>query len=135
MIARWIIAILVAAILSAGGGYGIGYKQGKGRAEAQANQATLAALTEALTTHQTLLVDSKAASVRLSKLLAERYRQDQTTTQELKDALAENAELRAAVRYSDRVVRILTEARQRAVDAATGGLDGALQRSDPVPDE
>lgn len=135
MIARWIVAVLLSSLFSGAGAYFWGYHHGETAVQAQTSSATVAKLGEALAEHAGLVSDSKAASLRISKLLAGKAKFDQQTTQELRDALHENADLRADLRYSERVMQQLVAARERAINAATGGLGNALQRPPPVPDQ
>lgn len=135
MIARWIVAVLLSSLLSGAGAYFWGYHHGETAVQAKTSSATVTKLGEALAEHADLVRDSKAASLQISQLLADKAQFDQQTTQELRNALQENADLRADLRYSERVMQQLVAARERAIKAATGGLGDALQRPPPVPDQ
>lgn len=135
MIARWIVAVLLSSLLTGAGTYFWGYHHGETAVQAKTSTATVSKLGEALAEHADLVRDSKAASLRISQLLADKAEFDQQTTQELRDALDENAGLRADLRYSERVMQQLVAARERAINAATGGLGNAMQRPPPIPDQ
>jgi LAS superfamily LD-carboxypeptidase LdcB len=126
MIARWLLAIVVCSVLSATGGFFFGSDYGATNVEAETSSAAVDKLNAILASHQELVQEADAASLRISQMLAKKYRFDETTTQELRDALSENADLRADLRYSARVMRILQDSRERAIQAAAGGFSGAV---------
>ena len=93
---------------------------------AQANAQTVSALTTIISNSATLAADAAKASQAMRRLVAERSKADQQSTQELKDALIKTAGNRVDCRFDAGVMQQLSAARERAADAATGGLRHAV---------
>lgn len=117
---------LAGFIIGAAGGYWMGLDYGALQVRASTDSQSVTKLTELIESQKTLTVEANKASQQINTLVAERQRHDYSTTRTLKEVLDETAALRADCRFDDRVMRELTEARNRAARAVTGGLDGAL---------
>ena len=126
MITRWFLAIVVFSTVSAAGGFSFGQNYGAARVKVETSAEAMDKLKAILTSHTDMVKQANKASLRISEMLKRKYRFDEKTTRELRDALSENADMRADLRYSARVVRILQDSRQRAIQAAAGGFDGPM---------
>ena len=120
-----LIALIVGVAASAGG-YAYGMRQGAVAESARRDGKAVADLTKLITSHQSLIDQANAASRRMRGALARRAAADTQTTQEFKDALAATADSRAGCVFPADVMRQLAAARERAAQAAAGGIQGAL---------
>ncbi|MCE7510286.1 hypothetical protein [Alloalcanivorax xenomutans] len=122
----WLLAIVAACAASGAIGYWQGVERGELNVTAEVDHAAVNRLTGLLDDYTALTADANAASQRLRKATQARAAQDRKTTQELRDALAQQADVCADFRYGVSVMQQLDAAWQRAADAAAGGLDGAV---------
>jgi len=106
--------------------WGSGYQVGGASVRAELAQEDAVNFRQLLAQSQAQLKDSQSQSASLFQRLASRARDDERTTQVLKDALVESAASRASCRFPVGVVQQLDAARQRAAEATTGGLGAAL---------
>ncbi|WP_145912222.1 hypothetical protein [Alloalcanivorax xenomutans] len=122
----WLLAIVAAGAASGAIGYWQGLERGELNVTAEVSESTVNRLTSVLDDYTQLTADAYAASKTLREAARLRAQHDRKTTQEFRDALAEQADVCADFRYSASVMRQLDAAWQRAADAAAGGLDGAV---------
>lgn len=97
---------------------------GVGVAQEQARQDrnTVIALQDQITAHEALIASANSASLALQAATQSRLIADDKSTQELKNALQKTAAERVGCRFDADSLRLLDDARTRAIDAATGGL-------------
>lgn len=124
-------AIALGALVLALAGGAVGYWRGQadGRATTVARQdaQTVKSLTDTLAAHSDLVKKTSEASRRLRQATAQRQVVDTTTTEEMRNALALTTDSRAGCVLPAGVVQQLGAARERAAQAAAGGIVG------PVP--
>lgn len=123
---------LVVGLAGAVGGFFYGHHQGVVAESAKRDGKAVADLTKLITSHQGLIDKSNAASRSMRGALASRAAADTQTTQEFKDALAATADSRAGCLFPADVMRQLSAARERAAQAATGGIRGPLPATSPA---
>lgn len=128
--AKTVSLALAALITGAAGGYWMGRDHGALEVQAATDSQTVASFTSLLEQHAQQVREANAASERLNRLIAQRQTHNDSTTQTLKEVLHETAALRADCRFDDRVMRELTDARNRAAKAAASGLDGTVPTTD-----
>lgn len=126
----WLLALVVACAGSGALGYWQGVERGELNVTAEVSESTVNRLTSVLDDYTELTADANAASQQLRAAARQRAEHDRRTTQELQDALAQQADVCADFRYSASVVRQLDAAWARATQAAAGGIDDAV----PSPD-
>ncbi|WOI47730.1 hypothetical protein [Acidovorax sp. BLS4] len=112
---------LVLALAGTAGGYWRGHVAGTAAEVARQHAGTVKELSQTLETHAGLIKDSQAASRSIRAAIAEREKQDRFTTKEMGDALTNTSADRADCVFPSRVMRGLSEARDRAAAAAAGG--------------
>ena len=121
------IAGLLVAIAAGVGGYGYGLDQGKALEKGRQDADSLKTVTDQITAHGDLVKQSGVASRNLRLAVAAREKVNDTTSKELGDALTTTADSRVGCVFPARVMRNLSEARDRAAEAAASGVLG------PVP--
>lgn len=121
-----VLVVLVAALLSAGGGFWYGRHEGAAKYQAKQDSAAVKDLTTLINTTATLTADAAKASTDLRVQINRRTALDNKTTQELKNALALSAIGRAACRFDAGSMSLLEGARERANAAAASGVLSAL---------
>ena len=121
------IAGLLVAIAAGVGGYAYGIDQGKALERGRQDADALKAVTDQVAAHVDLVKQSGAASRSLRLAVAAREKVNDTTTKELGDALTSTADSRVGCVFPAGVMRHLSEARDRAAQAAASGVLG------PVP--
>lgn len=126
-IAAWLLAIVIAGVGSAGGGYLYGHADGAARKTAEHNAQAVEDLTGLINSHKGLITQASAASRSMRQALASRALLDTATTKEFKDALNATADSRSGCVFDAGVMRQLATARDRAAQAAAGGIH------EPVP--
>lgn len=107
-------------------GHADGLKQGRAEQQAQANAQALADMGQMLESHKSLVAAAGQASKAMRAALAQRAAHDAQTTKEFQHALASTAASRAGCVFPADVMRQLSEARDRAAQAATSGVRSAL---------
>lgn len=121
------IAGLLVAIAAGVGGYDYGIDQGKALEKGRQDADSLKTVTDQIAAHVDLVKQSGAASRSLRLAVAAREKVNDTTSKELGDALTTTADSRVGCVFPARVMRHLSEARDRAAEAAASGVLG------PVP--
>ena len=122
MTAWIIVASLVVSISTYAAGNYLGYA--RGQADAQATQAKqdVDTLTKAMQTTNDAIAASNKASIDMRNLLGQIEKSGQTSTKELKNALAKNHADPVICKFDADSMRIIAEARARAADRAAGGI-------------
>jgi hypothetical protein len=125
---RAAIALAGVLLIAAAGaaGYWRGHASGQAAELARQNAATVEAVRQQLQTHADLVKRSGAASRDMRAAVARLEQTNAITTSELADVLQLTAADRADCRFPADVMRGLSEARDRAADAAAGGIRRAL---------
>ena len=121
------VAGLLVAIAAGAGGYGYGLDQGKALEKGRQDADSLKTVTDQITAHGDLVKQSGVASRNLRLAVAAREKVNDTTSKELGDALTTTADSRVGCVFPAGVMRHLSEARDRAAEAAASGVLG------PVP--
>ena len=121
------IAGLLVAIAAGVGGYGYGIDQGKALEKGRQDADSLKTVTDQISAHGDLVKQSGVASRNLRMAVAAREKVNDTTSKELGDALTTTADSRVGCVFPAGVMRHLSEARDRAAEAAASGVLG------PVP--
>lgn len=106
--------------------YDLGYAEGQAAAAAQCQKAQLEALEGVIDSTKGLIADANTASQELGKTISARKQADARTTKEIRDALATTADQRAGCMFDDDVMQQLGDARDRAAEAAAGGIRRAV---------
>lgn len=127
------VAGLLLAAAAGIGGYGYGLDQGKALEKGRQDGQTLDAITRQLTQHADLVKRSGAASRGMRAAVAQLEKANTQTTTEIADALTTTAPERADCVFPPGVMRGLSEARDRAAQAAAGGIRGALPAAPAAP--
>ncbi|WP_118129029.1 FliH/SctL family protein [Pseudomonas abyssi] len=104
----------------------IGYDEGLAAGRAECQQQTIEELQVLISSTEGLTEQAHAASTALNRSISARQQADANTTKELTDALALTAAERAQCRFDDDSMRHTAAARDRAAQAAAGGLGGAV---------
>ena len=120
------IAGLLVAIAAGVGGYGYGIDQGKALKKSSQETEYLKTVTDQITAHGDLVKQSGVASRNLRLAVAAREKVNDTTSKELGDALTTTADSRVGCVFPAGVMRHLSEARDRAAEAAASGIPGAM---------
>ena len=121
------VAGLLVAIAAGAGGYGYGLDQGKALEKGRRDADSLKTVTDQISAHGDLVKQSGVASRNLRLAVAAREKVNDTTSKELGDALTTTADSRVGCVFPAGVMRHLSEARDRAAEAAASGVLG------PVP--
>ena len=121
-----ITAGLLLAVATGIGGYGYGLDQGKALEKGRQDGQALDAITQQLTAHADLVKRSGAANRGMRAAVAQLERANTHTTTEIADALTTTAPERADCVFPTGVMRGLSDARDRAAQAAASGIRGAL---------
>lgn len=124
--AVWSLGIVAAAVGGTAAGVSWGTAQGRAEQLAQADHQAVQQLTELLDGHKALIEQAGAASRAMRRAMAARAATDDRTTREIRDALAQTAPARAGCVFPADVMRLLATARDRAAQAAAGGVLGAV---------
>lgn len=117
---------LLVAVAAGIGGYGYGLDQGKALEKGRQDAEALQTITGQIAAHVDLVKQSGVASRSLRLALAAREKANDTTSKEMSDALTTTADSRVGCVFPARVMRNLSEARDRAAEAAASGIHGAL---------
>ena len=108
------------------GGYGYGLDQGKALEKGRQDGKALETITDQIAAHADLVKRSGAANKGMRTALAQLDKANTQTTTEMADALTITASDRADCVFPSGVMRGLEAARERAAQAAAGGVVGAL---------
>lgn len=133
-VAYWLLALVVAALASAGGGFYAGHADGFAEAKAEDNAKTVGQLTNLITSHQSLIEAAGKASRGMRQAIADRQSADLKSTQEFKHALTPTAGDRAGCLFPADSMRQLAQAHARAAEAAASGIHVALPSANPTAD-
>lgn len=120
------LAALTACLAGTVGGYWYGHGQGVLVESARRDGQAVKDLGELIESHKGLIRQAGAASKAMRAAVARRAAQDAQSTQEIRDALTTTADSRAGCVFPAGVMRQLADARERAAQAAAGGIRGAL---------
>lgn len=120
------VAGLLVAIAAGVGGYGYGLDQGKALEKGRQDGAALKTLTDQVDEHADLVKQSGIASRKLRMAVAAHEKANDTTSKEMSDALTTTADSRVGCVFPARVMRNLSDARDRAAEAAASGIHGTL---------
>lgn len=123
---EWLLVVLLTGIGGGSGGYVYGHAAGAAGKVAEQDRETVKGLTEIITSHADLITKASAASKSMRQAIALRSQADTQSTTELKDALAATADSRSGCTFDAGVMRQLATARDRAAQAAAGGVLGAV---------
>jgi len=113
---------LIAGLAGALGGYFYGHSQGVTAESARRDGQAVQQLTGLMDAHKNLIADAGKASRAMRQATAARQSVDTQSTKEFADALALTAASRAGCSFDAGVMRQLAAARDRAAQAAAGGL-------------
>ena len=127
------LAGLLLAVATGIAGYGYGIDQGKALEKGRQDAAALKTLTDQVNAHADLVKRSSAASRALRAAMAEQERTNTATTRELNHELTQPADSRAGCVFPAGVMRNLADARNRAAEAAAGGIRHPLPGAAPGP--
>lgn len=122
----WVLGTVLAALASAAAGVAWGVAEGRADAKAAQDSRAVQDLTALIDANSGLVKQAAAASREMRRAMAARGAADDKTTKELRDALASTADSRAGCVFPADVMRQLATARDRAAQAAAGGVLGAL---------
>lgn len=103
-----------------------GYERGRLTAQGECKQASLEGLTAVIDSAAGLTADAHSASKAINKSIADRQQADRQTTRDLRHALKLTAPDRAGCVYDADSMRHINTARDRAAEAVTSGLGGAM---------
>ena len=120
------LAGLVLAVGTGIAGYGYGIDQGKALEKGRQDGKALETITDQIAAHADLVKRSGAASKGMRAAVAQLEKANTQTTTEIADALTTTAPDRADCVFPSGVMRGLEAARERAAQAAAGGVVGAL---------
>lgn len=123
---RLILAALLATSLALLGSWWAGYFAGKASGAASCAEGQVARYRGLLDESGQQLNRAQQQSDALFKRLSRQAHDDERTTQELANALAETTADRAACRFAAGVMQQLDDARRRAAQATAGGLGTTL---------
>lgn len=132
--AYWLLALVLAALASAGGGFYAGHSDGFAEAKAEDDAKTVGQLTNLITSHQALIDTAAQVSRGMRLALAKRQSADAKSTQEFKDGLTPTAGDRAGCLFPADSMRRLAQAHARAAEAAASGIHVALPSANPTTD-
>ena len=124
------------AVLAAGvGGYCFGAANGKAEQVADHNAQALNHLGQQLDAHSDLVKRSTTANQALRTTLQARKTADKPSTEVLTPELNSTADSRAGCVFPPGVMRELSTSRDRAAQAASGGVSGAVPGTTSGPQE
>ena len=129
-------AALAGFVLAAGtgiAGYVCGIDQGKALEKGRQDGKALETITDQINAHADLVKRSGAASKGMRAAVAQLEKANTQTTTEIADALTTTAPERADCVFPPGVMRGLSEARDRAAQAAASGIRGALPSAPASP--
>ena len=124
---------LLVAIAAGIGVYGYGLDQGKALEKGRQDGAALKTITDQVAEHADLVKQSGIASRNLRQAVAAREKVNDTTSKEMSDELTTTADSRVGCVFPARVMRNLSEARDRAAEAAASGIRQPLPSATPGP--
>ncbi|MDR2155917.1 MAG: hypothetical protein LBE78_12995 [Burkholderiaceae bacterium] len=124
--AGWLLGMVVAALVSAAGGYAVGQADGLAKQQARQDAQAVADLSGIIGSHTALIEQANAASTAMRQTMSLREAADRKTSQEIRHALASTAASRVGCSFPADVMRQLQAARERAAEAAAGGIRRAL---------
>ena len=124
---------LLLAVAAGIGGYGYGLDQGKALEKGRQDGKALETITDQIAAHADLVKRSGAASKGMRSAVAQLEKANTQTTTEIADALTTTAPERADCVFPPGVMRGLSEARDRAAQAAASGIRGALPAAPAAP--
>jgi len=127
--AALLLAVVVASLAGAVGGYWRGNLDGKASQQAKQDRQTVQDLTGIIGSHTTLIQQANDASTVMRQATARRQAADRKSTEEFRHALAATADSRADCAFPADILRQLQAARDRAADAAAGGIRGQVPKS------
>lgn len=125
----WLLALVVTGLACASGGVVYGHAEGAADTKASQDAQSVVDLTKVIDSHKGLIKEAAQASTAMRRAVAQRQNADAKTTQEFAHALSLSAADRAGCLFDADSMRRLSEARDRAADAASGGLRGAVPRA------
>ncbi len=128
-----LVAGLLLSVAAGIGGYGYGLDQGKALEKGRQDAKALETITDQIAAHADLVKRSGAASKGMRAAVAQLERANTLTTTEIADALTTTAPERADCVFPPGVMRGLSEARDRAAQAAASGIRGALPAAPAAP--
>ena len=129
-----LVGCLLLAAAAGIGGYGYGLDQGKALEKGRQDGKSLETITDQIAAHADLVKRSGAASRGMRAAVAQLETANTQTTTEIADALTTTAPERADCVFPAGVMRGLSEARDRAAQAAASGIRGALPGTAPSPE-
>jgi len=126
---RFVLAIVAGAALAAShwGMYHWGHADGYGQQKSACQAAQIKGFEASMAQLQAMTLAASEQSQALGRSINARQRADQHTTRQLRELLHATSDERVNCLFNDGVMRQLAHARDRAAQAAAGGLD------DPVP--
>jgi hypothetical protein len=126
---RSVLSCLVFVGLVWAGAWSAGYSAGQAQGAADFHKSQASDYRALLDDSTAQLARSHQSSLELFARLSSRTQYDEKVTKDLRNVLAESAATRAACRFAADVMQQLDDARQRAAQAATGGLGATLPDS------
>lgn len=129
---RVVLAIVASGALLAShyGMYQWGYAGAAGDERSACQTREIDGLTFTIAQLQAMTLQASRQSREIDQVLSERQLANETTTEELNDALAETANDRSDCLFPVGVMRQLAAARARAAEAAASGITGSLSAPD-----
>lgn len=124
--AALVLLVLLGLVGTAALGYVQGRSDGVAAEAARRDGADAAALREASAEAARMVADARAASAAWRRAMAAAAAQNERTTKEFADVLAQTETLRAGCVLPADGLRQLAAARDRAAAATTGGVDAEL---------
>lgn len=123
------LGFILAVIAACVGGYGFGHTEGKAAQVADYNAKAVKQLGDQLTAHDDLVKRSTVANQALRATIQLRKKANQQTSEVLIHELNSTADSRAGCVFPPGVMRELSAARDRAAEATSGGVSGAVPRT------
>ncbi len=117
---------LIAVLVAGAAGFGGGYSRGQAAQVADQNANTVKQLGDQIQAHEDLVKRSTAANQALRQTMLARKKADKQSTEVLNHELNSTADSRAGCVFPVGVMRELATAHERAAQAATSGIAGAV---------
>lgn len=124
-----LLLVIAAQVATGVWGHSVGFSKGVAAAESKYQKADIAALKGVIANTEKLTKAADAASLAMNKSIVDRQAADRKTTQDFKHALSTTAHLRVSCVFDNSIMRQLSEAADRADQAATSGIVSAVPTS------
>lgn len=130
MIQKYALYVVI-AIAAVGGAGGLGYW--KGRTDSREENLTqhVESLNQSITNLNAATKEAGQLNLRLGKTISNREKADQKSTQVFTNALNASAHLRFNCVFNDSIMQQLSQAADRADEAASSGITNSLPTRSP----